>query len=109
MLHFVVYGYRPNVFRRPAIVVVIAGEGAPDPAANDENAIGTQLPVEGGEPEDSDADPEADVLAIFPEVSSGKKQGEEMESKGADRPWAKNVRQEKYSARPLSYASSMRG
>lgn len=60
-------------------------------AHGDDAAIASA--VEGGLPEDSDADPEADALAIGRQglLSSSKEDGQAKE-KNDDRPWVKNVR-----------------
>lgn len=78
--------------RRPAAVAISAAEGADAPKANiDDGAV--EVPKEeGGTPEDSDADPDADVLVATPQGLSSAKEGEAKEIKGAERPWTKNVR-----------------
>lgn len=44
-------------------------------------------------PEDSDADPEVDALAIRPQgLLSGEKEDGQTRDENSDRPWVKNVR-----------------
>lgn len=71
-----------------------AAEGADAPKANIDDGAVDKTKEEGGTPEDSDADPDADVLGVTPQgLSSTKEEGGAKENKGADRPWTKNVRE----------------
>lgn len=75
-------------------VAATAGEGAAEPYANGEDPNGALPKAEGGVPEDSDADPEADVLVVVPAGQLGKHEGDNEDTRGVKRPWAKNVRSE---------------
>lgn len=71
-----------------------AAEGVdPSKTNNDASADPSPKAPEGGVPEDSDADPDADVLAAGSSgLLSGKKEIGQEDYKSADRPWVKNVR-----------------
>lgn len=81
-------------FPRPnAAVARAAAEGINAPKANVEDAASSSVVDEGGLPEDSDADPEADALTIRQQgLLSGMKEDGQTNDKSADRPWVKNVR-----------------
>lgn len=66
-----------------------------DPSKTNSDASAGPSPQtpEGGVPEDSDADPDADVLSAGSSgLLSGKKEIGQEDYKSADRPWVKNVR-----------------
>lgn len=79
---------RPNAAIASATV-----EGIDAPKANVDDAASSSAVPEECAPEDSDADPEADALAVGQQglLSSSMKDGA-LKDKSADRPWIKNVR-----------------
>ncbi len=82
------------LFPRPgAVVVRAAAESTNAPKSNVDDTASSAALDEGGVPEDSDADPDVDVLAIRPQgLLSDEKENGQRREKNADRPWAKNVR-----------------
>lgn len=83
---------RPN-----AAVASAAAEGIDAPKANVDDAASSSAVAEEGVPEDSDADPEADALAIGHQgLLSGSMEDGATKDKNADRPWIKNVRNNPY-------------
>jgi len=86
--------YNKYDFPRPnAAVARAAAESINAPKANVDDAASYAALDEGGVPEDSDADPEVDALAIRPQgLLLGEKENGQTKDKNADRPWVKNVR-----------------
>lgn len=79
---------RPN-----AAVASATAEGVDAPKANVDDAARSSAAAEEGAPEDSDADPEADALAVGQQgLLSGSIQDGAAKDKSEDRPWIKNVR-----------------
>lgn len=85
--------HAPVRMRRPAAVATNVAKGADAPKANEEDPSNPTATTQRAVPEDSDADPEADVLVVVhQELASMKKEPGQGNSKDVDRPWAKNVR-----------------
>lgn len=78
---------------RPAAPLLRAAESPDAPSAELDGANGMPTEAGGALPEDSDADPDADVLGLLAQglLSTRKVDGQE-ENKEIDRPWTKNVR-----------------
>lgn len=88
---------------RPTVVAASAGEGTTEAASAGDDPNGAQTQPEGDPLEDSDADPEADVLVILPAKSPGKLDEGDLANKGIERPWMKNVSNKIRCTRPVSY------
>lgn len=70
-----------------------AAEGADPSKANSDASAESSKTPQGGVPEDSDADPDADALAVGSSgLLSGNKEIGQGDCNSADRPWVKNVR-----------------
>lgn len=81
-----------NVLYRATVAATSAAEGVDQSKANNDASADPPKATAGGAPEDSDADPDVDVLAVGPlGLSSGNKEIGQEDYKGADRPWVKNV------------------
>lgn len=70
------------------------GERTAEPYANGEDPKEAPPEAESGVPEDSDADPEADMFAVMPDGRFGNRKGDSEDTRGMKRPWTKNVRSE---------------